>query len=271
MRIARVFPVKTSYTPTDKDVYVGEPDMFVPKGYYDEIHISVTFTWDIGKSKHIGELWSDYGKVRLGGPAYGDPGGDFTPGMYLKNGVTITSRGCNNKCGFCFVPKREGMLREINIEPGHIVQDNNILACSRKHLDAVAEMLRGQRNIEFKGGLEAKLVDTDSADWLRSFRVKTLWLACDHPNAISGLYDACKILQDVGFTRNKMFCYVLIGKDRYEEENRLKEVWNAGCIPFAQLYRNEADDIKYSKEWKQFQRQWSRPAIIKSVMSGVAW
>ncbi len=266
MNIARVFPVRTSYTPTDRDVYIGSPDMFVLKSYYDEIHISVTFTWDIERAEELRETWSDYGIVKVGGPAFGDKGDAFSPGMYLRSGVTITSRGCPNKCSFCMVPKREGDLRELDVKDGNIVQDNNILACSKKHLERVGYMLKKQKAIEFKGGLEASRVDSSSADWLRQFKVKTLWLACDHPNAVPSLRDACKKLGSVGFTRNNLYCYVLIGKDKEEEDARLRSVWDAGCMPFAQLYRNEDDSIEYSKEWKRFQREWSRPAIIRSKM-----
>jgi len=59
--------------------------------------------------------------------------------------------------------------------------------------------------------------------------------------------------------------YVLIGKNREEEEKRLRKVWDIGCMPFAQLYQPVAYK-KYSREWKQFQRQWARPAIIRSMM-----
>ena len=37
----------------------------------------------------------------------------FTPGLYLKQGYTITSRCCYNHCWFCSVSKHEGALREL--------------------------------------------------------------------------------------------------------------------------------------------------------------
>jgi hypothetical protein len=51
MKIARVFPTRTSMTPTDPDAYVGLPDLFTPQ--YDEVHISVAFTWDIPKVQDL--------------------------------------------------------------------------------------------------------------------------------------------------------------------------------------------------------------------------
>jgi hypothetical protein len=88
VKIARVFPSRTSFTPTDKDAYYGTPELFMPE--YDEIHISCTFTWDLPYAEQLSVAWLDYGKVIKGGCAYGDPGSEFVPGMYVKHGVTIT-------------------------------------------------------------------------------------------------------------------------------------------------------------------------------------
>ena len=46
MKIIRVFPKRTSYTPADDYVFIGMPPMkpFIPE--HDEVHISCTFTWD---------------------------------------------------------------------------------------------------------------------------------------------------------------------------------------------------------------------------------
>jgi hypothetical protein len=79
----------------------------------------VTFTWHKSEAERIAESWATYYKtVKVGGPAYEDPGTDFVPGMYLKTGCTITSRGCPKKCGWCAVPTREGAVRELPIKPG---------------------------------------------------------------------------------------------------------------------------------------------------------
>ena len=232
---------------------------------YDEIHISVVFTWDKERAEELGRAWEGKGKVKIGGPAYGDPGGEFTPGMYLREGITITSRGCPNKCGFCLAQKREGGIRELEVKEGRIIQDNNILACSDRHISKVVRMLRGQRKIQFKGGLEAARVTEKIAELFRCLRIDELWLACDSKGAIKGFERAAGILRKAGFSREKILSYVLIGKDRDEEEERLRRVWRAGALPFAQLYQPE-ETIEYDQEWKDFARFWSRPAIYRSAM-----
>jgi len=50
-----------------------------------------------------------------------------------------------------------------------------------------------------------------------------------------------------------------------ENQNRLKTIYNAGALPFAQLYQPE-EKIIYAKEWKDLARIWSRPTIYKAVM-----
>lgn len=151
-KIIRVFPYKTSYTPDDPYAFIGYPTFLIPE--HDEVHISCTFTWDKAKCEELAYQWEGFTDkpVKLGGVAYGSPCDDFIQGMYIKKNIIFTSRGCNNSCGFCIVPKNEGKLKELPIYEGNIIQDNNFLQCSRSHKDKVFEMLKHQRQIEFRGG-----------------------------------------------------------------------------------------------------------------------
>jgi len=263
MRIARVFCKKTNWTPDDQDAYFDVPDMFTPS--YDKVMVSVVFTWDIERGKWLADQWKAVcNNVTIGGPAFNDAGGEFEPGMFLKNGITITSRGCPNSCAFCFVPKREGKIRELQIRPGNIVQDNNLLACSGKHIDGVFDMLKTQKHVQFKGGIESRLVDTGFVERCKRLSLSEIWIACDYPGAINSAKKAISILRSAGISKGKIRCFVLIGKDMNEEQDRLLELYHSGCLPFAQLYQPE-QKIEYSKEWKQFCRIWSRPALYRSA------
>lgn len=268
MRILRVFPKRTNMTPRDDYAFVGDPPLFLPDWRdIKAVHISVTFTWDIDEGKRLTAAWSHYHpEVYIGGPAYGDANGNFVPGQYVKSGVTFTSRGCNFNCPWCLVPEREGRLREMDFWSGNIIQDNNLLQCSRRHLTRVFDMLRSQHAIQFTGGLDSTLVTDRIAHDLRGLRIKQLFLSCDTKEAIKPLRWAISKLQ--GFPRNKLRCYVLLafgGETISEAIERLEEVWQVGCIPFAQLYQPPDRYIRYSKEWRDLARTWSRPAATKAI------
>ncbi len=150
--IIRVFPRKTKASPVDALSFFDEPGLFVPEA--SEVHVSCTFTEDIQRAEWLAKSWQRTGlPVKVGGPAYDNPGGEFVPGLYLKHGYVITSRGCPNKCWFCSVWRREGeTIRELEIKDGWNVLDDNLLACSEKHIRAVFAMLQKYKSkVEFTG------------------------------------------------------------------------------------------------------------------------
>lgn len=272
VRILRVFPKRTSYTPTDDFAFVGPPPMaaFIPE--HDEVHISCAFTWDMDECEDLAFQWEGATKapVKLGGPAYHSPVEGFTPGLYVKKGIIFTSRGCNNNCPWCGARAMEGNLRELPICEGNIIQDNNFLQCSRQHKDKVFDMLRSQRGICFRGGLETDLIDDHFISNITSLRIAELWLACDTDAQLPRFKTACKKLTDAGYNRNQIKCYSLIGKDMEAEEQRNREIYRAGAMPFSQLLRDfSRKKTEYSAEWKAFERQWQRPAATVAHMREV--
>lgn len=267
MSMIRVFPSKTKWTPTDVLAFVGDPPLFRPGDRTTPVHVSVTFTWDKREAERLQKAWSQYyDDVRIGGPAYDDPGGEFVPGRYMKQGVTITSRGCPKKCPWCVVPTREGRIRELEIKPGWIVQDNNLLACSRGHVNAVFGMLRGQnRRCCFNGGLDSSFLQDWHVDLFRSVKLDELWFACDTPQGLPRLERVAKMLEGISIEKRR--CYVLMGFDGetiVEANERVTAVYEMGFLPFAQLYRDDTPR-QWSRDWKDLQRFWSRPAAYRSV------
>jgi len=257
--------------PSDSYAFIGDPPMIRPDA--DEVHISVTFSWDIKEAERLLQAWLQYYPVvKLGGVAFGDPCGEFTPGLYVKPGVVFTSRGCDNQCPWCEVWKREGRIRELTIvHEGNIIQDNNLLQCSQAHLDRVFAMLGWQHNIQFSGGLDSRLMTTDLADDLRSLSIGQVFFAADTKGAIEPLRRAIKIL---GLERQKVRCYVLVkfnpDEAISEATERMEEVWRAGAMPFAQLFQPKDKWIDYSGEWQRFARAWSRPPIMKAIAGGLS-
>lgn len=267
MKLLRVFPRKTNATPDDDLVWIGHPGLIRPE--IDKVHVSVVFDYDKKIAEEIASGWSDLGyDTEIGGVAYGDPGGDFVPGKYLKKGYVITSRGCPNHCWFCDVWQREGEIRELPITEGWNVLDSNLLACSEKHVQDVFDMLSRQpRSPEFTGGLDPALLNSDIAIELKRIKTRRFYMAYDTPDDYEHLVKATHCLKWAGFTEAShiMMCFVLIGypKDSFEDaKRRLNQVVKLGLTPMAMLYRKS--DEPYNPAWRSFQREWARPAIIHS-------
>jgi hypothetical protein len=273
MRLIRVFPRRTKATPDDELAYFAPPDLFARA---DEIHISVTFTYDKPAAERLAEQWQRVAPVRIGGVAYGDPGKEFIPGRYIKSGYVFTSRGCPRRCWFCSVWKRDPVPRLLPIIDGWNVLDDNLLACPEPHVRAVFAMLQRvsrerRRRVEFTGGLEALALQDYQVGLLADLKPRpSCFFAYDPGDAFETLQSAGRRLLEAGFTRrsHRLRCYVLIGypKDTFSAaEKRLKDILSIGFTPMAMLWRPETpSQEKYApaSDWRGFQRRWAHPALI---------
>jgi len=266
MKTIRIFPRKTKATPVDDNVIINRmPNLFDEA---DQVNISVAFTWDIPRAEKLYQGWRGVAPVLIGGPAFNEAGGEFEPGIYLKDGYTITSRGCPNKCWFCSVWKREPKLKELVIKPGWNVLDDNLLACSDEHIKSVFDMLKNQKHpIEFTGGIEASLLKSWHIDLLDSIKLDQLFCAYDTPDDYEPLIEAGKMFKEANITleNRKARAYVLIGypKDTIEKaEKRINQTIKAGFFPFAMRYRDKDGVVLKERKWNLFQREWANPVII---------
>ncbi len=251
--LIRVFPRRTCATPTDDRAFVGDPPMFLEAADVGEVHVSCAFTWDLPRAERLARSWAwtfPGAKVRTGGPAYGDPGGDFEPGLYLKPGYLITSRGCPNRCERCRVPDREGPLRTIPITGGWDVVDNNLLACPTEHIDKVLAMLSRQpHKARFTGGLEAARFTNEIAYRLLALRPRfqVVFFAYDRPQDKVQLGRAFGIIRELtgwsaGMMRHRVSCYVLVGfggDTIADAERRCAWVIGQDVRAFPMYYRDE--------------------------------
>jgi hypothetical protein len=253
-KIIRLFPRRTKATPDSAD----------------EVHISVSFSYDLKQAEELAKQWRYVAPVRIGGPATGERSEEFISGMYIKRGYTITSRGCPNKCWFCNVWKREGdTVRTLPIVDGFNVLDDNLLACPEDHIKAVFAMLERQNEKPmFTGGLEAKRLKQWHVDELRRIKTKRMYFAYDTDDDLEPLQIAGEMLKKVGFTLTSKIpsCYVLVGwpQDTMENaEKRLKQTLSAGFTPMAMLYRDKVG--KRDLTWSRWARNWARASIVHAM------
>ena len=113
--------------------------------------------------------------------------------------------------------------------------------------------------------MDSRLLTGQIADEIRTLPVEQVFLACDTKEAIKPLRLAIKRL---ALPRQKVRCYVLLKYDPTESiseaTERMELVWEAGAMPFTQLYQPKDRWLDYPQEWKRFARTWSRPAAMKT-------
>ena len=277
----RVFPRKTEATPTDDRVFFGGPQLWRAEDDDRDVKVSVAFTYDKPKAEFLAKQWDTAGyHVSVGGPAYDARGGEFIPGRFVKKGMIITSRGCNNECEFCSVHRREGHLRELEVKDGYDLLDNNILQCSESHVRAVFEMLgrqdrRDVRNrklgVKLTGGLEALLLKDWHVDLIDGLKPKpeVLYFAYDEPGDWDPLVEAAKKMKAIGFTNQRVGCYVLMGDDGDTLEKakaRLRKVVGLDMMPFAMLH--VLDKKNYDPDWTALQRNHTKQQITRAIYKG---
>ena len=287
--ILRVFPHRTSYTPTDVAAFIGGPgdDSTLlaphdppPAGKVEAVHVSVCFTWDLSRGWRLVRAWQQHYAagvpVLLGGPAVRSPCGDFVPGRYVREGITYTSRGCDGGCAWCQVAAIEGRHRVIeDFAPGHIIADNDFLGCPWPHRERVYRMLGRQPfRVEFRGGLCADKLTPQDVERIGRLRIAKsgLWFACDTAFALEALEWAAHLLKPLGLGREKLRCYVLAGFDPVNSpesiDGRCREIWQLGFIPFLQMYRgpDETTRRRWPDKWAVVCKRWSRPALSRRAM-----
>jgi hypothetical protein len=172
------------------------------------------------------------------------------------------------------VPHRENGLRELPIQNGRNILDDNLLACSEKHIRAVFEMLSRQaKRPIFTGGLDTRLLQEWHVGLLRTAKTERMYFAYDSDEDLEPLVHAGRLLRNGGIkdsSGHKLKCYVLIGfnGDTMEKaEKRLFDTWRAGFWPYAMLFRDEKGET--TEEWRKFQRTWTRPQIVYHMLKEV--
>lgn len=251
----------------------------------DLTFVSCIFPWNREKAKNTAKQSS--GDVFIGGTGISlhsvlpieveNCGLDYSIYPEIDYAIGFISRGCIRKCQFCVVPKKEGKIRRISTaeevvgdKKSVLFLDNNFLALSDYQSD-LKFLAKKKILTDFNQGLDARLVNDESAYLLSKCRHRQIRLACDVNTMLSHVERAIKILNNYKISKNKICIYTLLGFNGFESDieviSRLHEI-GVSTFPMGYIDENGYEPtIGWNKEmYKKYKR-----LLIRVPKSKMLW
>jgi hypothetical protein len=207
---------------------------------YDQVLCSVIFPGNAmhikGHNIHFGGTGFDISVKLPDNIESLDP--DYT--IYPDNDKSygFLTRGCIRKCSFCFVPKKEGEIRQVSTvskivrHPITIFMDNNILALP-SHKEILQELADKKTKCQFNQGLDLRLVDAENSILLSKIKYFREYIfAFDDWNYKDLLESKLALLSWRKDWQLKFFVYVHPDMTIYETVNRINWLKDHKCLPY---------------------------------------
>lgn len=255
----------------------------------DEIWLSAIFTWNKQKALdaislfkfrfpeaaiHYGGTAFDWGRIgnRIQLP---DEIEAMSPDYSLyrdDRAVGFCQRGCNRKCQFCDVWRKEGRIennqyrRLIDWVPENykkvLLLDNDIaLAEEWKHNQVITDARDMGVKLSITQGYDIRCITEERAKLLAEnkpydtkFTGRNLYFSWDYLQNEKWVRKGIEILKDAGFKGRELTCYVLIGFNTTHEQDmhRIDVLWKEyGVYPYVMAFNNDKSDplIRAKVRW----------------------
>lgn len=199
-----------------------------------------------------------------------DPIEHIMPDYSLYNcdfAIGYTSRGCNRKCPFCIVPKKEGKWEPVadiyefwNGQDKIMLLDNSLNTEDWWFDKILNQLIKEKIKVDFSQGLDIRLLGSPAASLLSRCRLwKRIHFAWDNIHDESEIKVGIKILKK--YKLNYVSLYVLIGFNSTPEEDlyRVETLRGLGVDSFVMPYD------KFNDYQRRFARWVNHKAIFKSV------
>ena len=196
------------------------------------------------------------------------------------------TRGCPNKCKWCVVPRKEGLIRpymdvdEIAIEGRNklVLMDNNILACGDYAMEQLHKIVHKGYRIDFNQAMDARLVTDDFAKILAQVKWidRRIRFGCDTFSQIQDCERAIKLIKSYGY-KGEFFLYTMLNDNFNECYERITYWWRrnrecrknhtANIYPYAQPYRDPDNPNRPIPQWQKDMAQWVNKHQIFQISS----
>lgn len=242
---------------------------------YDKVYSSKVFTFTPENPylpKDTIKGGTGYGSLFKLKPEIDDMFPDYSIYPKCDYAIGYLTRGCIRNCPWCIVPKKEGAIhsyrtwQEIKRPDSKkiVFMDNNVLACEHG-INQIKGMVQQDIRIDFNQGLDARLIDNDTAALLAMVKwIRFIRMSCDTDAMLDTVLNAVGRLKWHGVKPYRIFVYLLV-QDVESAERRAIALRDAGVEPFAQPYRDFTTNAEPARELKDFARWVNDKAIFKTV------
>lgn len=190
------------------------------------------------------------------------------PWIDKKTAYGFLTRGCPNKCHWCVVPKKEGLIRpymdvdEIAIEGRNrlILMDNNIVACDYG-IGQIEKIVERKYRVDFNQAIDARLITDDVARLLS----KVKWLGgyvrfgCDTHAQIKYCENVIEKMISYGYKGSFMLYTMLHGdiEECYERVSRWREIYGSRVACQSQPVLDFTKKVQNIPQWQKDMARWS--------------
>lgn len=255
-----------------------QPDLFETR--YDQVYASSIFRWSLAL---VERHRAAFPETIVGGTGANDlqtvesqigveeyEHYDYSIYPEYPFSLGFTQRGCRLNCGFCVVPKKEGRPRSLSTikdiwrygTPKCVVLlDNDFFGQAKADWQArIAELKEGGFKVCFNQGVNARLLDEESASALASvryyddqFTTRRLYTAWDNLGQEKVFFHGLDLLKAAGVKPAHVMVYMLIGYAPDETMERIlyryQRLKDVGCMPYPMVYNRQDPALRKFQRW----------------------
>ena len=245
-----------------------------PQGEFDDVYLSCIFTWNRINAMSAIRMYESMGKTVY----YGGTGFDWgwtenrielppeieaqMPDYSLYNddrAIGFAQRGCDRKCEFCDVWKKEGRIQQGYIPIRLLVPEDrnklllldNDIALSPDHDKIINECRDLHIKLSITQGYDIRCMTKQKAQflaldkpWDLDFKRRRIYIAWDYLGIENFVKNGIEMLLDAGFRAREIFCYIICGFNttHHEDLYRFYKLQEWGAEPYVMPFNNRKDD-----------------------------